>query len=206
MTIHSFYWRVKKYTMGDTLDELRRIEIAKESRNLNKKFMEDTKSNDILIIILKAHLYMERELIKTLTDTILDEKVLKATTFRQKLDLAKSMGLLDEYYGALGKVNSIRNSFAHSIEYTFDEKTYEDLLSTLPKIDKDDFINEYELWRDMLYDETIPEFNFKLQLLLSNIWFALVSYHATAKKAIELRLKEKEIETVSQYKKAEVME
>ena len=192
--------------MENTLDELKKMEIAQESKNINKKFMQDTKSDDILIIILKAHLYMERELIKTLTDTIIDEKVLKATTFRQKLDLAKSMGLLDEHYGALGKVNSIRNSFAHSIEYKFDEKTYEDLLSTLPKIDKDDFLTEYEMWRDMLYDKTIPEFNFKLQLLLNNIWFALVSCHATAKEAIELRLREKEIETISRCQKAESLE
>ncbi|MGN0409245.1 MAG: hypothetical protein ACI4GE_05925 [Lachnospiraceae bacterium] len=192
--------------MENTLDELKKMEIAKESKNINKKFMQDTKSDDILIIILKAHLYMERELTKTLTDTIIDEKVLRATTFRQKLDLAKSMGLLDEHYGALGKVNSIRNSFAHSIDYKFDEKTYEDLLSTLPKIDKDDFLTEYEMWRDMLYDKTIPEFNFKLQLLLNNIWFALVSCHATAKKAIELRLREKEIETISRCQKAESLE
>lgn len=73
--------------------------------------MKDTKSNEILIIILKAHLYIERELIKILTDTIIDEKVLKGTTFRQTLDLANSMGLIEGIYGTLGKVNSIRNAW-----------------------------------------------------------------------------------------------
>lgn len=187
--------------MEKTLDDKMKIEIAKESRKVNKFFMQDTKSDDILIVILKAHLYMERELIKTLTETIIDENVLKSTTFRQKLDLANSMGLLDEYYGTLGKVNSIRNNFAHNINFKFDEKTYEDLLSTLTKVDKDDFLSEYERWKNMLYDRTVPEFNFKLQLLLSNIWFGLVSCRATAKTAIELRLKEKEIETISKYQR-----
>ncbi len=185
--------------MNKKLDEIMKLEKAKESKQLNKKFMQDTKSDDILVIFLKAHLYMERELIKILTETIIDENILKSTTFRQKLDLANSMGLLDGYYGVLGKINSIRNNFAHNIDYKFDEKVYDDLLSTLTKIDKDDFLSEYEMWKNMLYTKDIPEFNFKLQLLLSNIWFALVSCRATAKKAIELKLKEKELETISKY-------
>lgn len=98
-----------------------KLEKAKESKQLNKKFMQDTKSDDILVIFLKAHLYIERELIKILTETIIDENILKSTTFRQKLDLANSMGLLDGYYGVLGKINSIRNNFAHNIDYKFDE-------------------------------------------------------------------------------------
>ena len=185
--------------MKMTLSDMLKVERSKESKNVNIKFMQDTKSDDILVIILKAHLYMERELIRTLTETIIDEKVLKSTTFRQKLDLANSMGLLDEYYGVLGKVNSIRNDFAHKIDYEFDEKIYEDLLSTFPKIDKDEFLSEYDVWKNTLYDGTIPEFNFKLQLLLSNIWFALVTCRSMAKKAIELRLEEKAIETISKY-------
>lgn len=48
------------------------------------------------------------------------------------------MGLLDEYYGPPGKVNSIRNNFAHNVDYKLDEKIYEDILSTLTKIDKDE--------------------------------------------------------------------
>ena len=176
-----------------------KLEKAKESKQLNKKFMQDTKSDDILVIFLKAHLYIERELIKILTETIIDENILKSTTFRQKLDLANSMGLLDGYYGVLGKINSIRNNFAHNIDYKFDEKVYDDLLSTLTKIDKDDFLSEYEMWKNILYTKDIPEFKFKLQLLLSNIWFALVSCRDTAKKAIELKLKEKELETISKY-------
>lgn len=189
--------------MEKILNDEMKIKRAKESKQVNKKFMQDTKSDDILVIILKAHLYMERELIKILTETIIDESILRSATFKQKLDLANSMGLLDGYYGVLGKVNSIRNNFAHNIDYKFDEKIYEDLLSTLTKIDKDDFLSEYEGWKNMLYDGTIPEFNFKLQLLLSNIWFALVSCRATAKEAIELKLKEKQLETILKYQISE---
>lgn len=172
-------------------------ECAKESRKINKSFMMDTKSNEVLIIILKAHSYIERELIKILTKTIIDEKVLNNTTFIQKLNIANSMGLLDGFYGTLGKVNSIRNGYAHEVNYVFDEIIFEDLLSALPKEEKDDYLSEYDTWKALLYDGTIPEFNFKLQLLLNNIWFSVVSCRAYAKQAIELRLKE--IELFSKY-------
>ena len=174
-------------------------ERSKEVKKVNKEFMRDTKSSEILIVILKAHLYIERELIKTLTDTIIDEKILKNTTFVQKLELAKSMGIIDDIGGALNKVNSIRNGYAHDIDYVFDEKIFEDLLSTLNKEDKDDFLSEYEHWKKWLYDGDIPEFNFKTQLLLNNIWFSLCACRAFAKKAIETRLREKELEIAIKY-------
>jgi len=126
-------------------------ERSKEVKKINKKFMSDTKSSEILIVILKAHLYIERELIKALTETIIDEKILKNTTFVQKLELAKSIGIIDDIGGALNKVNSIRNGYAHDIDYVFDEKIFEDLLSTLNKEDKDDFCSEYEHWKAWLY-------------------------------------------------------
>ena len=176
-----------------------RNERSKEIKAENLKFMRDTKSSEMLIVILKAHLYIERELIKALTETIIDEKILSNTTFVQKLELAKSMGIIDDIGGALKKVNSIRNGYAHSINFVFDESTYEDLLSTLTKEDKDDFTTEYNEWEALLYDGDIPLLNFKTQLLLNHIWFSLCSCRAYAKTAIELRLKEKELEIACKY-------
>lgn len=181
------------------LEEKVEFERKEEAKRVYKAFMQATKSNEILIVILKAHLYMEQELIRSLTDTLLDEKILSGTTFRQKLDLAHSIGIVDDIYGALGKVNSIRNSYAHNIEYTFNEGVFEDLLSTLSKSDKDDFLSDYEEIKPLFFDGTIPELNFKLQVLLGNIWFSLLSCRHFAKRGIELRLQEKEIETKSKY-------
>lgn len=177
-----------------------------ETKQINKKFISDTKSTEILIIILKAHLYVERELTNMLTETIIDYKVISTATFRQKLDLANSMGLIDGYYGAIGKVNSIRNGYAHNVDYNFGEKELDDLLSTLPKEDKEDYINDYAKWKELLYDNSISEFNFKTQLLLNNIWFCMVTNRIMAKKAIQLRLEEKEIETLSHYVKEDEKE
>lgn len=177
------------------IEEARKV----ETRETFKAFMNDTKSNETLIIILKAHLYIEQQLILALTETIIDNKILGGTTFRQKLDLAHSMGIIDESYGALGKVNSIRNAYAHDMEYCFGDKEFEDLLSTLSKEDKDIHLSEYDEMKNTFYDGSISEFNFKLQILLSDIWFALVGSRYFAKKAIELRLKEKEVETMEKY-------
>lgn len=186
---------------GNKMDIEEKIldERSKEIKKVNKRFMSDTKSSEILIVILKAHLYMERELIRALTETIIDKKILDNTTFVQKLELAKSMGIIDDIGGALKKVNSIRNGYAHQIDYVFDERIFEDLLSTLTKEDKDDFLSEYEYWKKWLYDGDIPEFNFRTQLLLNNSWFSLCSCRAFAKKAIENRLREKELEVASGY-------
>lgn len=173
----------------------------KEPTEMNKKFMEDTKSSEILIIILKAHLYIERELTNMLTETIIDYKVISTATFRHKLDLANSMGLINENYGSVGKVNSIRNGYAHDIDYNFGEKEFEDLVSTLPKEEKNDFLNNYAKWKGWLYDNSIPEFNLKTQFLLNEIWFCMVTNRIMAKKSIQLRLEEKEIETLSRYNK-----
>ena len=174
-----------------------------EPKEIYKAFMNNTKSNEMLIIILKAHLYIERELTNMLTETIIDYKIISTSTFRQKLDLANSMGLIDGYYGALGKINSIRNNYAHSIDYTIGEKEFEDIISTLTKEDKKDFLEDYQNWKPYLYDGSIPEFNFKIQMLLGNGWFATVTSRLTAKKSIELKLKEKEIETLYKYTKDE---
>lgn len=174
-----------------------------EPKEIYKAFMNNTKSNEMLIIILKAHLYIERELTNMLTETIIDYKIISTSTFRQKLDLANSMGLIDGYYGALGKINSIRNNYAHSIDYTIGEKEFEDIISTLTKEDKKDFLEDYQNWKPYLYDGSIPEFNFKIQMLLGNVWFATVTSRLTAKKSIELKLKEKEIETLYKYTKDE---
>ena len=184
--------------MGETIQELIQRRERK-TKDLNKRFMSDTKSNEILIIILKAHLYIERELANMLTETVIDYKVISTATFRQKLDLANSMGLVEGLYGPVGKVNSIRNGYAHSIDYAFEEKDFEDLLSTLTKDDRDDYVNEYEKWKAMLYDGSFSEFNFKTQLLLSNIWFSMSSCRLKAKDFLMIRLKEKELETLSAY-------
>lgn len=168
---------------------------------LNKKFMKDTKSKEILIIILKGHLYIENEIIGMLTETIIDEKIINQSTFRQKLELAHSMGIIKNEYGVFGKVNTIRNKYAHNIDYEFTEKDYEDLISTMPKVHKDEFLKDLEECKNIFYDKSIPEFNFKIQLLLNNIWFLASTCRLKGKEAIELRLKEKEIETLNKYVK-----
>ncbi|MTP77993.1 hypothetical protein GMB70_04870 [Turicibacter sanguinis] len=171
----------------------------KEPLKEYKIFIKNTQSSELLVMFLKAHLYIEVELTNMLTETIIDEKVIRNSTFSQKLDLANSMGMLDEMYGPIKKVNSIRNSYGHDVNFKFDEEIFTDLISTLSKQDKDDFLSEYEIWKPLLYKGDIPEFNYKTQFLLSNIWFGIVSCRLMAKQMLELRLREKELETLEKY-------
>ena len=81
----------------------------------------------------------------------------------------------------------------------FFESIFEDLLSTLTKSDKDDYLSEYEEMKPIFFDGNIPELNFKLQVLLGHIWFALVGCRVFAKAGIELKLQQKELEVQSKY-------
>jgi uncharacterized protein with von Willebrand factor type A (vWA) domain len=181
-------------SLEDGVQEKRFIE------NLGKwdEFLAKTKSNEILVVVLKGHMYIERELTNLLTETILDEKVLENTTFRYKLELVYSMNLITKYYGSIKKVNDIRNNYAHKFDYEFGENEFNDLVSTLPKEGKKRFLDNYS--KGMIkFDNSIPEFNFKTQLLLHKIWLDVIVSQSIAKKSLIIKMEEKEIEVNRKY-------
>ncbi len=86
-------------------------------------FIFDTKELDS---ILKAHLFIER-----LVDSLIEEKLDKPESFLKnqvsfnlKVDLAHSLGVLtDRLVSSIKSLNSIRNKYAHNLDYqvSFDE-------------------------------------------------------------------------------------
>ena len=191
----------ERMILDDILDNVILKAYYKKSYDEFINFMVDTKSKEMLIVVLRTHLYIERELISMLTETILDEKVLQGTNFKNKLDLAHSMGMLGDNYNVLNKINSIRNKYAHYMDYEFDEKEFEDLLSTLSKEDKKAYLEDFVSRRAMFDDKSIPEFNFKAQLLFTSIWVNITVCRAWAKKSVETKLKDKQIKKVTEAAK-----
>ena len=149
-------------TLQETIEAVKKQEII----TTFKAFLEDTKSTEILIIILKSHLYLEREIRNILAETIVDDKFLNGIRFSQKLDLAYSLGLFFDIYGTLKKVNTIRNAYAHDIKYIFSEKEFNDLLSTLNKEDKDGFLSDYPEVKKLFFDEN--EFSNDIKSIISS--------------------------------------
>lgn len=120
------------------------IDFKMKSDDFNKSihdFIKLTKNEDLLAITIRAHLYLEKELNKLIVHMTLDSKKLLNINFSLKLDIVYAFGGLEKkYYFPVKKFNSIRNQYAHKLDYNFLEKDYNDLLATFSKDMKTDFL------------------------------------------------------------------
>lgn len=170
---------IKDETGGENMDENQLKEqvlkskevIDKNFKKTYKEFMEVTNHDELLIVILRGHLYIERELIKIL-GKVFDDDTYNNLTFAQKVDLCNSLGLIEkEKIGSLRKLNKQRNGFAHSLEFRLEEKDYEDLLSTLSKEEKVYFKVELErFYSDHGREKSLKD---NYRILLASIWSAV---------------------------------
>jgi len=73
--------------------------------------------SDDLTVVIRAHLLIENIIEKILCKNI-DLKTFedRELTFNFKMKMAQSLGLLDDLYPAIQRLNKIRNEFAHNIE------------------------------------------------------------------------------------------
>lgn len=160
---------IDKKKLNEQIDEY--IETIKD-------FIEYTKSEDFMGIILRGHLYIENELNTLIKNALINPDAIVLPYFSTKLDAAFSMGIIEErWYGAFKKLNKIRNKYAHDLGYEFTEKDYEDLVSTLSKEDKEEFM------KDLKYKD---------------LSFSLIK-HFTGGKKRELSLKDKTIILLSNF-------
>lgn len=133
-----------------------------------KQFMDETNHNDNLVIILRAHLYIEQELNNLIIKVMKNPKKLKARYYADKLDLAYSLGLIESpLYSSLVKLNKIRNAYAHTIGYEITEEDFDDLMAPFSK----KHLEEYE--KDLFvyaFEEGERTLQIKLRVLLSLLW------------------------------------
>jgi hypothetical protein len=103
-------------------------------------FKEHVADGDIINVVIRAHLYLEHVLIKSLEDAfaVPDAMDLRRLNFPSKLDLCIALGLLPSAWRpAAAKINEMRNQVAHKIDFQFGGETKRELWSTLP-----DFLQE----------------------------------------------------------------
>lgn len=152
------------------------VEIGNENLNNSKgdkeRVLEEVRSESFLQVILRVHLYIEREL-----NTILDELNLNSTSihsnrFKTKLDIIYKLNVIDKkLYDVLNKLNSIRNEFAHRIDTQGDEQLYKQLLDGASGFVLNNHKVDVEM-KELLYKEKLP-LNLKIKMLLVNIWITL---------------------------------
>lgn len=97
------------------------VEAAhKEFQRDFKKFFDDTKGEDQLQVIIRGHLYIEHEIDKLLHKKLKHPEHVFTNNFmfNGKLNWSLALGLIpDEHKTAYSKFNTIRNKFAHNLNY-----------------------------------------------------------------------------------------
>lgn len=152
------------------------VEIGNENlRNAKgdkELVLEEVKNESILHVILRVHLYIERELNIILNELNLDATGIHNNRFKTKLDIIYKLSMIDKkLYDVLTKLNSIRNEFAHKIVTKGDEELYKRLLEGASGFVLDNHKIDVEM-KELLYKEKLST-DHKIKLLLVNIWVTL---------------------------------
>lgn len=133
-----------------------------------KKYMDDTESDDFLVIVLKGHLYVEHELTELIKMFLENEEYFKNNTFKSKLDFARALGVIkNDWYPSLNKLNNLRNKYAHNLFYELTEDDYDDFRSVLTVDIRSFFSEVYDTLEDV-YGES---FQTKMRILIGCLWF-----------------------------------
>lgn len=97
------------------------------------QFLEDTAGENILQIILRGHLYIERQLTSFLELALKEprEVIKERTSYGNKLSLAYAIGILSkDDKDTCKKIGDIRNSYAHKWGFELTEDEFDKLIST----------------------------------------------------------------------------
>lgn len=138
-----------------------------------KQFVKDVEHDDILMVILKTHLYIEKEMVE-LTDKFFKfPEKLSDYKFKARLNLLYSLGIIEkQLYEPISLINDIRNKFAHKLTYEFSEKDYKGLKDTLSKETLTEFKKDREL--SSIFNKNMTYID-EAKILLTGIWVSLKS-------------------------------
>lgn len=170
--------------------------LLANSKDQKKEVLNDVQQEDTLAVILRVHLYAEKELDDILIVFFNNPKIVKG--FSNKLNFLFNLQIMNKsLYDAVFKLNKIRNAFAHDLEYGKQENVYSDLKSGLSEhilrgheID----VEMKEIIHGKLDEET------KIRILLANIWIQLRIFSTSSlqrKYEFANRIQEEVIEEVN---------
>ncbi|MTD30148.1 hypothetical protein [Planomicrobium sp. YIM 101495] len=181
--------------MDKELSEKQKEEMFKEFIKVRDDFLLETEHDNLLIIILKAHMFIEQELYKIIEKVMVNPEALKLKYLSEKLQLVYALGLVEkDAYASLTKLNDIRNSYAHNLNFQMGERELDYLKSPLSKKSLKEFHG------------TLPEgikfknldFISKVRMILSYLCSTIVierllSTFTMIERSMDLQLKDLEI-------------
>ncbi|MDO3411482.1 hypothetical protein QWJ34_17080 [Saccharibacillus sp. CPCC 101409] len=136
-----------------------------------EEFFRTTTSDELLIVVLRSHIFIENEIENLLSKFSIKVEKTKLQFYIQKLDLLNSIGVVEkELYDSLSFVNQIRNKFAHRLDYEFNNEVYNDLYSKLPGDMRSEMAKEFspEKLRTNGSDYLVP-----MRRVLGSLWAKL---------------------------------
>jgi hypothetical protein len=148
-------------------DEFLKAQLNKYSI-YRKEFVTETKHEDILMVILRVHMYIEKEMVELTKIYFNHPSKLEKYTFKSRLDLLYALGVIEkELYDPIRVINDIRNKISHKLDFKFTDMTYKKLSDSLSK----DILNEFkkDLESHSLFNKN-PNCVDKMKLMLSGIW------------------------------------
>ncbi len=96
--------------------------------------IEHMNSKDPLATVIRAHLYIEFVLIRQIQAVLVHKSRFDSATllFDKRVRLAAALGVVDQAdFGALNALNSLRNKFAHNIDFQVKEQDERDFYNAL---------------------------------------------------------------------------
>ena len=176
--------------------------LLKEFRESFRKFLDDTRGESQLQIILRGHLYIESEILSLLNLALKHPKYIlgKNFSFENKLNLAVALGLIaEENIHAYKKLNKIRNNFAHELGYELTEKDFNDFISTFSRELKDHY--DYHTAFDYLFETNLTsKFRSAIAVLWIHLRFLIQVYEIDRR----IEFYDKQIEDVNNKIQAEL--
>lgn len=173
-----------------------------ELKNLRLEFLQDVKHEEILIVMLRAHLYIEQELIAIIEKCLVNSKVMdvERLTFIQKLNLVYALGILDKsVHRAIAKFNNIRNGFAHTLNFQVDDLAVDSIISCLSRDKKNDM--EFDLGDFQIKNQTslIDKFRLVLSFLHAELIIERQLAYLTLRE-YSLQMEEEQLDQVKDVK------
>lgn len=146
-----------------------------------KTFILDTESDDELQVVLRGHLYIESELTKMIRLTLVypDEILNHRFMYMNKVNLAISLGILKkENKTVFQKINSLRNNFAHNLDFNCEERHYIEIY--------DAFVGELKTLGDKYIQFEEKDLLNKLRNIIGVVWIYVRREHAILLGEIEI--------------------
>ncbi len=119
-------------------------ELLKEVNKSITAFVNDANINDIRLLSIIMHLYLESYMNNIISSKLKHpERIIDRLPFYRKCTLLDAFGIFDENINLknnINKINKIRNHYAHNLESPIDEEIptkVVDLISQMRPLDKD---------------------------------------------------------------------